>query len=177
MPRLTGTELREARRRAEAQAEEEARRLNEKRAAREKREKEARAINDQRLADLKERRAEVTTRHAELDNVVSALYEEVDKLTRKWPIAPVSDRQLVRTNKAVKAVRDFVSVDGDEFVEDIEEFVPAGDMPENRDVTMLLRELKEALTRYHSRHQLYRALTYEDLGDQYVRVENDDEEA
>lgn len=141
MARLTSEQLQEAKRRRakeRAQAEEQEREMREEKKRR----------GAQRDAWLRESRE----RHRQLVTVVDALYDEVDKLTRKWPSLPVSQRTLERTNKTIRAVRDLLAEESDEFIRDVHEFVAAGDMPENRDVSMALRELRAGLERLKLRY-------------------------
>jgi hypothetical protein len=162
---LTPQELREARRRAAAERAAEEERMTEERVARQQREAE-------RGAWVRQARR----RHEQLKSVVDLLYDELDKLNKKWPSIAVSPRQLERVNKAIAGVRDLLKNDGDEFVEDIHEFVAAGDMPENRDAVMALRELKGALSRFHTRHHLEYTTT-EMLAERVRRPgETDDED-
>jgi hypothetical protein len=88
-------------------------------------------------------------RTAQLLSVGAALYEEFDKHARKWPTMPVTERQLARVNKFLGAVRDLTD-DGadDDFAEGLADFVPAGDLPETRDVVLVLREGMGALGRF-----------------------------
>ena len=86
-------------------------------------------------------------------SVVNTLYEEMDKLSRKWPDMPVSKLQLDKTNKAVRAVRELLKDEGDDFLEDVNELVAAGDSIESRDVVLTLSELRSALHRLPQRYQ------------------------
>jgi hypothetical protein len=136
-PRLSAEELAEARQRKAV-------------------ERQQREIERARLEREKAERAEMALRahekYQQLVSVVDVLYEEVGKLSIKWPQMPVSQRTVDRTNKAIHAVLELLVDEKDDFVGDISEFVPAGDPPEGRDVVLLLRELKAALDRYKSRH-------------------------
>lgn len=136
-PRLSGEELAQARQRRAVEREQQE--IERARLAREQAERAERAL---RAHD----------KYQQLASVVDALYEEVGKLSVKWPQMPVSQRTVDRTNKAIRAVLELLVDENDDFVGDIAEFVPAGDPPEGRDVVLLLRELKAALDRYKGRH-------------------------
>jgi hypothetical protein len=159
---LTPQELQDARRRAAAE-----------RAAEEDRLRQEEAERERRLADRKAFVKRARERHDHLQSVVDLLYDELDKLNRKWPNAPVSQRQLERVNKAIVGVRDLVKDDSDEFA-DITEFVAAGDPPETRDAVMALRELKGSLSRFHSRHRL--AYTTEESLRRLLAQEEDEDD-
>lgn len=92
-------------------------------------------------------------RYRQLDNVVGGLYEEHDKLSRKWPTMPVTQRTVERVNKLLAATRTLLKDDEDDFVDGLNDIVAAGDMPETRDVVVLLREVKDALGRFDARYQ------------------------
>lgn len=92
-------------------------------------------------------------RHQQLESVVEGLYDEVDKLTKKWPTMPVSQMTVDRTNKAILTVRDLLKNEGDDFIEDIHEIVPAGDLPENRDVLLTLRQIQGGLARFKKKYR------------------------
>jgi hypothetical protein len=112
--------------------------------------REAEALEEQRhlnwLLEAKER-------HAQLEDVAIGLYDELDKLAKKWPSMPVTERQLAKANKLLAAVRELLADEGDEFADGLEDFVPAGDMPETRDVVLVLREAKDALGRFEREHE------------------------
>jgi predicted nuclease with TOPRIM domain len=118
-----------------------------KRAAQDQREREAREADEDR-AWL----AEAEQRHDQLENVANGLYQELDKLARKWPSMSITELQLNKVNKLLAAVRQLVADDGDEFADGLEDFVPAGDMPETRDAVLVLREARDALQRFARRY-------------------------
>ena len=131
MPRLTSAELRAARetKEAEHQAEEQAR--------------------EERLIWL----LGAKERHALLVSVAEGLYDELDKLAKKWPSMPATERQVAKVNKLLGAVRKLLSDEGDEFANGLEDFVAAGDPPETRDVVLVLREAKDALDRFEDEYE------------------------
>ena len=142
-----------------------------------KRAAEERAIEQQRIAEelaLKQKQAterntwlaEAKQRHDQLESVVYALYEEVDKLSRKWPTMPITRLTLEKTNKVIAAVRDLLKNETDDFVEDITEIFPAGDLPETRDAVLILRQIQAALHRFEQKYQA-EWRTLERQGEQY----------
>jgi phage terminase Nu1 subunit (DNA packaging protein) len=126
MTRKTPQELQEAKKAAQAQREQEEREAQEHQAW---------------IVESKQR-------HDQLESVANGLYEELDKLARKWPSMPVTQRQLDKVNRLLAAVRELLADEGDEFADGLEDFVPAGDLPETRDVVLVLREAKDALARF-----------------------------
>ena len=97
--------------------------------------------------------AEAEKRHRQLESVLDGIYDEADKLSRKWPNMPVTQLTLDKTNKALQAVRQLLKDENDDFVEGMNEIVPAGDMPECRDIVLVLRGAKEALKRFERQHR------------------------
>ena len=137
MARKTPAELAEARKAAaDARAE----------AARVQAEEEAKI---QRAAEEhQEWLVEAWDKHRELANVAAGIYDELDKLNRKWPNQLVTPRTVARTNKLLGQIRELLEDEEDGFFDDVEDIVPAGDLPETRDVVMILREAKDALERF-----------------------------
>lgn len=142
MPRLSSKELQEAKR---------------------KKAEERRQVGQQQRVEMEEYERRMEQRKVwlanakeqlpQLESAVQGLYDEVSKISNKWPSMPVSKYQLERTNKAIAAVRGLMAGENDQFIDDINEIVPAGDMPEGRDVTMVLRQLKDALARFKAKHR------------------------
>lgn len=159
MPRLTPEELQEAKRRraAERQAEEEqlaeserARQEHEQRAAEES---EAREIaREMRERERMTQARDLQDRHAQLASFVDGIYDEVNKLSIKWPLHEANKLTVDRTNRAVREAKALLAGDKDLYIDDLQVIEPAGDMPELRDVTMTLRQAKDALARMKSRH-------------------------
>jgi hypothetical protein len=89
----------------------------------------------------------------ELASYVLVLYEEMDKLAKKAPSAPVSDLALKRVNLAVADARSLMAKH-DRYIAEIEPFVPAGENPEVRDAVLILREIKQGLLRVNDKLQL-----------------------
>jgi predicted nuclease with TOPRIM domain len=132
MARLKSEELQEAKRQKKEREQLE-------------REKEIQQVN--RIEQLK-------VEHAQLESFVDGIYEELSKLNVKWPTHPVSKIALEQTNRAISQLKEMVSNEEDLFVQDIHELIPAGDMPEQRDVVLTLRQVKQALDRLALKHRL-----------------------
>ncbi len=92
-------------------------------------------------------------RFEQLVSATDALYDEMDKLNRKAPAMTISQLSLERVNKMVKSAKDLMQQEKDDFIEEIEEFVPAGNMPEYRDVVLVLGQLKAGLVRFRASHR------------------------
>ncbi len=98
-------------------------------------------------------------RYDQLISATEALYVEMDKLTRKAPGMTISKLSLERVNKVIRSVKELVTQDKDDFMDEIVEFIPAGDMPEYRDVTLVLSQVKAGLARFKDRyHARWRSL-------------------
>jgi len=138
MPTLTPEELREAKRRK----------------AEERRSQEARLIEeDRRERERMARESELQEKHTQLENYVSGIYDEIAKLSTKWPTQPVSTLALEKTNRAIRSARELLAGEKDEYLDEINELISAGDNPEARDVVMALRQVKDALVRMENRHR------------------------
>lgn len=93
-------------------------------------------------------------RSGQLQSVANGLYEELDKIARKWPGMPVTARTVTRVNKVLGAIRDLLKEEDDDFIDGLEDLVPAGDMPETRDVVLTLREARDALDRFDASYRV-----------------------
>lgn len=133
MARLTPAELQQAKRAAQVE--------------REQAEKAERA--------LEERIEQSVERYEQLSNVADGLYDELEKMSRKWPQMPVTERSITRVNKLLAAVRELLKDEDDDFAAGLDDIVAAGDAPETRDVVMLLRETKDALQRFRRAYAEY----------------------
>lgn len=159
MARLTPAELQEAKRKRADEREAEERRVTQERAEKARIEAEERERQVRERAEAQKRQqerlaalSEMRNRHQQLANVTAALYEELKPLTHKWPTMPVTDLTIAKVNKAVRAVRDLMKSENDDFVEDINEIVDAGDKPENRDVLLVLTEMRAGLQRFRTKY-------------------------
>lgn len=131
MPRLTPQQLQEAKRKKAEEAEE---------AERRREEWEGWILN-------------AHDQYAQLTSVATGLYEEQDKLARKWPNMPASKLTIDKANKLIRAVKELMKGEDDAFVTDITEFVPAGDDIEMRDMVLTLSEVRQALTRFRAKYR------------------------
>jgi hypothetical protein len=84
-----------------------------------------------------------------LSSFADALYEEMDKLSKKAPSAAVSDLALGRINRAIRDMRALLSAH-DPYVAEIKEFVPAGTNPEVRDAVLVLQEIRAGIARHEA---------------------------
>lgn len=82
----------------------------------------------------------------DLKNFVSGIYEEMDKLAKKFPEGELSDYATERVNRALRDTRDLLAKH-DRYAADLKEFVAAGENPEARDAVLALREALDALER------------------------------
>jgi hypothetical protein len=81
-----------------------------------------------------------------LDSVSKGLYEELDKLCKKAPAEPITDLILEQVNDIIKETK--LLAETDPFVQKLNEFIPAGDNPQQRDVIVVLRQIRQGLNRY-----------------------------
>ena len=144
MPRLSPEELHAARMAKKKEREDAARRQREEEEA--------------MIRKRQQEREEAERQKARLEQLVSAtdaLYGEMDKLTKKAPAMTISQLSLERVNKIIRSVKDFIGQEKNDFIEELVEFVPAGDMPEYRDVTLVLSQIKAGLDRFGEKHRKY----------------------
>jgi DNA repair exonuclease SbcCD ATPase subunit len=130
MPRLTPSQLADARRKK-------ARAL-----------KAAREEVQHHMAKKAERLKELEALQPEwhlLKSVLDGLYDEVDKLFKKAPADEITELALKRINDFIKRAKQLLK--GDPFVDSIDPFVPAGENPEHRDVLLILREIRQGMER------------------------------
>jgi len=81
-----------------------------------------------------------------LDSVSEGLYEELDKLSKKSPIEPVTNLIVDEVNEVIKGIKDIIK--NDLFIERLKQFVAAGDNPETRDVLIILKNVRQGINRY-----------------------------
>jgi hypothetical protein len=149
MPTLTPEELQEARRR---KAEE--RRLEEERQQREAEEAEARELERERQWEARVAiEQELFRHHAQAESFASGVYDEVSKLSGKWPTHHVSSMMIERANRAIRTTKQLLADEPDEYLSELKELVPAGDPIQAQDVTLSLRMVKDALARMERRHR------------------------
>ncbi len=144
MPRLSPEELKKVRKKKQKERKET-----------EKREREEWETEQREREAEKVKASTQQTRSEQLISVSNALYEEMDKLNRKAPAMEISTLSLDRINKVIKSVKELMKDEEDDFIEEISEFVPAGDMPEYRDVVLVLSQLKAGLDRFCASYRKY----------------------
>ena len=81
-----------------------------------------------------------------LQSVAFGLYEELDKLAKKAPADQVTDLVLEQTNDVIREAKELLPED--QYVQRYKEFVAAGDNPEHRDVVVVLRQIRQGLSRF-----------------------------
>jgi DNA repair exonuclease SbcCD ATPase subunit len=140
MPRLSPKELQQARR--AKQAGREAAQEEVKRQLAEKRE---------RLKQLEETRQQWDL----LNSVLTGLYDEFDKLTKKAPADEITELGLRRVNELIRQAKQLLV--GDPFIDSIDPFVAAGENPEHRDVLLVLREIRQGMLRQNSERERLRS--------------------
>ena len=96
--------------------------------------------------------ANADARSSQLQSVTDALHDELDKLNKKWPEKIVSDLMVQKANKIIVSVKELLKPEPDEFVDEIDEFIPAGDNPESRDVVLVIAQIQAGLRRFRSAH-------------------------
>jgi hypothetical protein len=129
MPRLSPKQLQEARR---TKQEEVKRQLTEQ---------------QKRLEQLEETRQQWEL----LNSVLTGLYDEFDKLTKKAPADQITELGLRRVNELIRQAKELLA--GDPFIDSIDPFVAAGENPEHRDVLLVLREIRQGMVRRKSEYE------------------------
>ena len=86
-----------------------------------------------------------------LESVAQGLYEETDKLCKKAPGEQVTELLLEQVNQVIGETKGLIKDDA--YVQRMNQFVPAGDRPEHRDVVVILRMVLQALKRFESHLQ------------------------
>ena len=136
MPRLSPKELQEARRRKQAERE----------AAREE--------VESQLTEKQKRRKQLDETRQQwelLNSVLTGLYGEFDKLTKKAPADQITELGLRRVNELIRQAKELLA--GDPFIDSIDPFVAAGENPEHRDVLLVLREIRQGMARRNSEYE------------------------
>jgi vacuolar-type H+-ATPase subunit H len=81
-----------------------------------------------------------------LDSVSEGLYHEIDKLSKKSPIEPVTNLIVDEVNEIIKGIKEIIETDP--FIKRLKLFVAAGDNPETRDVLIILKNVRQGIDRY-----------------------------
>jgi hypothetical protein len=88
---------------------------------------------------------EMRQRRGQLQSVLHGLYTEMDKLSKKSPADEATELATSRVNDVIQRCRELMK--GDEFIDCIDPFVPAGKWPEHRDVVLVLGQLIQGINR------------------------------
>jgi len=100
-------------------------------------------------AQLRDEYKEKLDKLSLLESVSLGLYEEVDKLSKKSPVERITDLVLTQLNDIIRETKQLV--DDDPYIKRLNEFVSAGDNPEQRDAVVMLRQVRQGLERYRQR--------------------------
>lgn len=98
-------------------------------------------VSTKRLAELRKDQRQCDM----LKSVAGGLYEELDKLSKKAPAEPVTKLVLGEVNDLTAQVKALGR--DDPFLQRLKEFVPAGEMPEQRDAVVVLTLARRGLER------------------------------
>ena len=90
---------------------------------------------------------------ARLESFVEGLYEEMDKLSKKDPAQYMSSLAKTRVNRAIRDARSLMAAH-DEYIADLREFDPERQYDQVRDAVLILREIRQGLTRLDERFDL-----------------------
>ena len=74
----------------------------------------------------------------DLNNVLEGMYDEIDKLTKKKTIELATDLIVEQVNSTLGEIQELLT--DDSHIAKLKKFVPAGDLPEVRDVLFVLRQ-------------------------------------
>lgn len=166
MARMTTQELHQAKRLREEERQREREEGLRRRQKEEEREREAEAAREATLAPLRARLASLEAnrnRAEQLESVVAGLYGEMDKLCKKSPADEVTELAMNRVNSAIGRCKELMA--GDEFIDSIDLFVPAGERPEQRDVLLVLGELRQGIRRLSAEREHLRKRSREEKWD------------
>jgi len=81
-----------------------------------------------------------------LDSVLEGMYEEIEKLTKKKPIELATDLMVDQVNDIIEEIQKLIT--DDDYIKKLKTFVPAGDLPELRDVLFVLKQLQQGMKRF-----------------------------
>lgn len=130
----------EAARRKEAEYEEE----------KQRRKKQLKQIQDaiQQLESQLQFYSDNRRKHRLLESVTEGLYIEIEKLTKKAPAEQVTELALEQINDVIKDTKELLG--NDPYIEKLNVFIAAGDLPQLRDTLIVLRQIKQGLHRFSS---------------------------
>jgi hypothetical protein len=81
-----------------------------------------------------------------LNSVSLGIYEELDKLTKKAPAEQVTELILEQVNDVIRETKQLI--EADPYIQKLTEFIPAGDLPQQRDVLFVIRQIRQGLERF-----------------------------
>ncbi|MCH7584565.1 MAG: hypothetical protein IH941_05330 [Acidobacteria bacterium] len=93
-----------------------------------------------------QQRSEASENRGLLQSVSLGMYEEIEKLTKKAPAELVTELVLEQVNDLIGEAKQLMKED--RYVQKLNQFVPAGDLPELRDVLFVLRQVRQGLERF-----------------------------
>ena len=82
----------------------------------------------------------------DLNSVLEGMYDEIDKLAKKKPIDLATELMVEQVNGIISETQELIS--DDSYIEKLDVFVPAGDLPEIRDVLFVLRQIRQGMERF-----------------------------
>ena len=82
----------------------------------------------------------------DLNNVLEGMYDEIDKLTKKKTIELATDLIVEQVNSTLGEIQELLT--DDSHIAKLKKFVPAGDLPEVRDVLFVLRQACQGMERF-----------------------------
>jgi hypothetical protein len=89
--------------------------------------------------------------HEMIKSELKGLYDEVDKLVKIMPKEPITPLQLKLTNYLVGEAKALLSEDT--AICQVEIFVDETDLPEYRDVIIVLRQIRQGLERFEAKNK------------------------
>lgn len=92
-----------------------------------------------------QRNKENARRYQLLKSVVEGLYLEIDKLAKKAPAEQITELALEQINDVITDTKSLMQ--DDPYIQKLNRFVPAGDMPQLRDVLIVLGQVRQGLIR------------------------------
>jgi len=96
-----------------------------------------------------QRRIEAARDRELLESVSLGMYEEIEKLTKKAPAEQVTELALEQVNDLIGEAKELMKED--RYIQRLNQFVPAGDLPQLRDVLLVLRQVRQGLERFSNK--------------------------
>lgn len=87
-----------------------------------------------------------TEKRGLLQSVVSGLYLEIQMLAKKAPSETITDLALENINRVISDTKELMQ--DDPYIQTLEVFIPAGDLPELRDALIVLGQIIKGLERF-----------------------------